>query len=80
VRSETDWIGEELFGNRMIRQGEWKLCHIQKTASGSGEWELLNHKTDPAETTVRSKQGSHASTVGSIRSYERRDGPFKAKD
>jgi arylsulfatase len=89
VRSETDWIGEELFGNRMIRQGEWKLCHIQKTAGGSGEWELFNLETDPAETTDRSKQeparkqamlalwDQYAAVNGVILTD---DGPFKAKD
>ncbi len=89
VRSSEDWIGEELFGNRMIRQGEWKLCHIQKTAGGSGEWELFNLKTDPAETTDRSKQepakkkamlalwDQYAAMNGVILTD---DGPFKAKD
>jgi arylsulfatase len=56
VRTEEDWIGEELFGNRMIRQGDWKLCYIMKTAGGTGEWELFNLKTDPAETTDLSKK------------------------
>ena len=56
VRTDEDWIGEELFGNRMIRQGDWKLCYILKTAGGSGEWELFNLKTDPGETTDLSKQ------------------------
>ncbi len=51
-----DWIGEELFGNRMIRQGDWKICYIHKTAGGSGEWELFNIKNDPGETTDLSKQ------------------------
>lgn len=26
VRTDKDWIGEELFGNRMVRQGDWKIC------------------------------------------------------
>jgi arylsulfatase len=50
VRTSEDWIGEELFGNRMVRQGDWKLCYILKTAGGSGEWELFNLRTDPGET------------------------------
>jgi arylsulfatase len=50
VRTSEHWIGEELFGNRMVRQGEWKLCYIQVTAGGSGQWELFNLESDPAET------------------------------
>jgi arylsulfatase len=56
VRTNEDWIGEELFGNRMVRQGDWKLCYILKTAGGSGEWELFNLKTDPGETTDLAKK------------------------
>jgi len=29
VRTSEDWIGEELFGNRMIRQGDWEIFDIQ---------------------------------------------------
>ena len=56
VRTDEDWIGEELFGNRMVRQGDWKLCYILKTAGGSGKWELFNLKTDPGETTDLAKK------------------------
>ena len=56
VRTDKDWIGEELFGNRMVRQGDWKLCYILKTAGGSGEWELFNLKTDPGETADLAKK------------------------
>jgi arylsulfatase A-like enzyme len=49
VRTSADWIGGELFGNRMVRQGDWKLCYILKAAGGSGEWELFNLRDDPAE-------------------------------
>jgi arylsulfatase len=89
VRTEADWIGEELFGNRMIRQGEWKLSYIQKTAGGSGEWELFNLETDPAETTDLSKK-EPAKTKAMLALWEKYvvqngviltdDGPFKAKD
>ena len=30
VRTEKDWLGWELFGNRAIRQGDWKLLYILK--------------------------------------------------
>lgn len=56
VRADKDWIGEELFGNRAIRQGDWKLCHILKAAGGTGDWELFNLKTDPGETHDLSKE------------------------
>ena len=89
VRTDEDWIGEELFGNRMIRQGEWKLCYILKTAGGSGEWELFNLKTDPGETTDLSKQ-EPAKTKALLALWEEYvsqngviltdDGPFKAKN
>ena len=56
VRTDQDWIGEELFGNRAIRQGDWKLCYILKTGGGTGDWELFNIKTDPGETRDLSKK------------------------
>jgi arylsulfatase len=88
VRTSEDWIGEELFGNRMVRQGDWKLCYILKTAGGSGGWELFNLKTDPGETTDLSKQ-EPAKTKALLALWDRYveqngviltdDGPFKAK-
>jgi arylsulfatase len=88
VRTDKDWIGEELFGNRMVRQGDWKLCYILKTAGGSGEWELFNLKTDPGETHDLSKQ-EPAKTKALLALWEEYvarngviltdDGPFKAK-
>ncbi len=56
VRTEKDWIGEELFGNRALRQGDWKICYIVKGAGGTGEWELFNLKDDPGETRDLSRQ------------------------
>ena len=88
VRTSEDWIGEELFGNRMIRQGDWKLCYILKTAGGSGDWELFNLSTDPGETTDLSKQ-EPAKTKALLALWDQyveqngviltEDGPFKAK-
>ncbi len=49
VRTETDWLGWELFGNRAIRQGDWKLLYLLKGAGGNGDWELFNLREDPAE-------------------------------
>ena len=56
VRTDKDWLGWELFGNRAIRQGDWKLLYVLKNAGGSGDWQLLNLKEDPAETKDLSKQ------------------------
>lgn len=50
VRSKSDWLGWELFGNRAIRQDNWKLLWLCKPA-GPGDWQLFDLKSDPAETT-----------------------------
>jgi arylsulfatase len=88
VRTEEDWIGGELFGNRMIRQGDWKVCNLLKTAGGTGEWQLFNLKNDPGETTDLSKQ-EPARTTAMIALWDKYveengviltdDGLFKAK-
>ena len=38
----------EIFGNRAVRKGEWKLRWEFKPF-GKGDWELYNLKTDSAE-------------------------------
>jgi len=47
-RTEQDYLAWELFGNRAVRQGEWKL-RWQYKPLGKGAWELYNLKADPAE-------------------------------
>lgn len=49
TRTDAEWLGWELFGNRAIRQGDWKLLYLLKGAGGTGNWELFNLKDDPAE-------------------------------
>lgn len=49
IRGESDWLGWELFGNRAIRSGDWKLLYLQKAAGGTGDWELFNLREDPSE-------------------------------
>lgn len=49
IRTDTDWLGWELFGNRAIRQGDWKLLYLLQGAGGNGDWELFNLREDPAE-------------------------------
>jgi len=38
-----------LFGNRAIRQGDWKLLYLLKGAGGTGDWQLFKLREDPAE-------------------------------
>jgi arylsulfatase len=47
-RTEQDYLAWELFGNRAVRQGEWKL-RWQYKPLGKGDWELFNLVADPAE-------------------------------
>jgi arylsulfatase len=48
VRGETDWTGWEIFGNRAIRMGDWKLLSLC-APFGTGDWQLFNLKDDPGE-------------------------------
>jgi arylsulfatase A-like enzyme len=47
-RTAQDYLGWEIFGNRAIRQGEWKL-RWQHKSFGKAAWELFNVTKDPAE-------------------------------
>ncbi len=48
VRTDQDYLAWEVFGNRAVRQGEWKL-RWQIKPFGKGDWELFNLAADPAE-------------------------------
>jgi len=48
VRTNQDYLAWEVFGNRAVRQGEWKL-RWQFKPFGKGDWELFNVAKDPAE-------------------------------
>ena len=48
VRTNQDYLAWELFGNRAVRQNDWKL-RWQWKPYGKGEWELFNLSSDPAE-------------------------------
>jgi len=48
VRNDVDYLAWELFGNRAIRQGDWKLIRQWKPF-GTGDWELYNLNSDPGE-------------------------------
>ena len=47
-RTQEDYISWELFGNRALRQGDWKLRWEIKPL-GKSDWELFNLATDPSE-------------------------------
>ena len=47
-RSSSDWLGWELFGNRAIRQGDWKISWLYEPF-GSEDWQLFNLAKDPGE-------------------------------
>lgn len=55
TRTENEYLGWELFGNRAIRQGDWKILWIA-SPNGPNKWELYNIKNDPGETTDLSKK------------------------
>jgi arylsulfatase len=47
-RKEQDYLAWEVFGNRAVRQGDWKLRWEYKPL-GKGDWELFNLAADPSE-------------------------------
>jgi len=47
-RGEGDWLGWELFGNRAIRQGDWKISRHYEPF-GTGDWQLFNLAEDLGE-------------------------------
>jgi len=47
-RTSDDWLGWELFGNRAIRQGDWKITWLYEPL-GTEEWQLFNLAEDPGE-------------------------------
>ncbi len=47
-RTPDDWLGWELFGNRAIRQGDWKISLLYQPM-GTHDWQLFNLAEDPGE-------------------------------
>ena len=47
-RTADDWLGWELFGNRAIRQGDWKITWLYEPF-GTEDWQLFNLAEDPGE-------------------------------
>jgi arylsulfatase A-like enzyme len=48
IRTDKDYVAWEIFGNRALRQGDWKLRWEFKPY-GKSAWELFNVAKDPAE-------------------------------
>jgi arylsulfatase A-like enzyme len=48
IRTDQDYLAWEIFGNRAVRQGEWKL-RWQFKPYGKADWELFDLAADPAE-------------------------------
>ncbi len=47
-RTQQDYIAWEVFGNRALRQGDWKI-RWEIAPLGKSDWELFNIAKDPAE-------------------------------
>ena len=47
-RGPDEWLGWELFGNRALRQGDWKITWLHEPL-GTGDWQLFNLDEDPGE-------------------------------
>ena len=47
-RGPDEWLGWEAFGNRAIRQGDWKIGWHYRPY-GIGDWQLFNLDADPGE-------------------------------
>jgi arylsulfatase len=54
-RAEQDYLAWEVFGNRAVRQGEWKI-RWQYKPFGKGTWELFNLSDDPSERVDRATE------------------------
>ncbi len=54
-RTPEDYLGWEIFGNRAVRQGDWKIRWEWKPY-GVGEWQLFNLAEDVAERKDLAKE------------------------
>jgi len=50
VRTESDWVAFELFGNAYVMAGDFKAKKVRKGMWGDGAWHLYNVRRDPGET------------------------------
>jgi arylsulfatase A-like enzyme len=49
LHDDEYWFGVELYGHRMIRQGDWKIVWDAAAPDGERGWQLFNVADDPAE-------------------------------
>ena len=54
-RTDQDYMAWEIFGNRAVRQGDWKL-RWQWKPYGKGDWELFNLAADPGRAEGRRRR------------------------
>ena len=75
-RTAQDYLAWEVFGNRAVRQGNWKI-RWQYKPIGKGDWELFDLATDSAERNdlaaqaTREGQGDGCA-VGRVRAQQQR--------
>ena len=55
VHAPEEAVGWELFGQRAVRQGDWKIAWVSKP-NGSGQWALYDLSKDPGERHDLAKQ------------------------
>jgi arylsulfatase A-like enzyme len=55
IRSDQDYLAWEIFGNRALRQGDWKI-RWQWKPFGTGDWELYDLAVDPGERSNLASQ------------------------
>jgi arylsulfatase A-like enzyme len=61
-RTQKDWLGWEIFGNRALRQGDWKISW-QYEPFGIGAWQLFNLSDDLGEQTDLSAKSPEKKTA-----------------
>jgi arylsulfatase len=63
IHSDDESFGWELFGQRALRQGQWKITYVS-APNGSGKWELYDLFLDPGER--RDVSARHPETLQSL--------------
>lgn len=61
--SSAGAMGWELFGRGAVRQGNWKLVHVDASVGG-GKWQLYDLAKDPGE--VHDKSDEHPDIVSRL--------------
>jgi arylsulfatase A-like enzyme len=74
-RGPKDWLGWELFNNRAIRQGDWKISWLYKPF-GTEDWQLFNLASDPGEQYDLSAKypGKKRELIGLWKKYKKKNG------